>query len=129
MEKFIEIGGKKFIEIGGINFKILNPCTKLAKGFTEKYNCTKAFSVYDIYKKPSSAKQSAEKENRYICNKMNGEYFRILGGNSNTFSCGWLGGNSMLLFISTHKNYYVIPANRYVYDNISAYGDITYRAK
>ena len=120
---------EKFIEIEGINFKILNPCTKMAKGFIEKYNRTGALSVHDIYKKPSSAKQLAEEENRYIYNKMNGEYFRILGGNSNTFSCGWLGCNSMLLFISTHKNYYAIPVNTHVYDNISAYGNITYRVK
>ena len=77
-----------------------------AKGkmYVDMYNRSKYYSVTDYYTKPSSAKRSAEKE---ILSQPECTGYKVLGGNFNFFTAGWLDkqGN---LHVETASSSYVI---------------------
>ena len=77
-----------------------------AKGqnYIEMFNKSKYYSVEQFYNKPSSAKVSAEMR---IRTKSECKAYRVLGGNSSTFTAGWL-DNQNVLHIETRENSYVI---------------------
>ena len=77
-----------------------------AKGQTyiNLYNRSKYYSVTDYYKNPSSAKRSAERE---ILSQSECTGYKVLGGNCNFFTAGWLDKQDNL-HIETASSSYVI---------------------
>ena len=112
---------KMKLKINNTEFVVLNPSTSIAEKYTEIYKKSNLKTIFDMYKNPSSAKQSAYNYNVNLCNNMDGKNFKILRGNCNTFSCGWLSEDSLLLFMSTRNGFYVIPKTifllEYVYED------------
>lgn len=77
-----------------------------AKGqkYIELFNKSKHFSVREFYKNPSIEKIAAENK---ILKKSELKAYRVLSGNSSTFTAGWL-DNENRLHIETRDNSYVI---------------------
>ena len=86
----------------------LNKNTERAKRWINGYFMSRYFSINQFYKNPSYAKERAEKDciNRMI--ELNGHGFKVLGGNSSFFTCGYTDETENTLFIETACNTYKI---------------------
>ena len=84
--------------------KIIKAETAKGQNYIDLFNKSKYYSVEQFYNKPSSAKVSAEMR---IRTKSECKAYRVLGGNSSTFTSGWL-DNEDRLHIETRENSYVI---------------------
>ena len=87
----------------------LNRETERAKRWINSYNKSYFYSVKQFYCNPSQFKINAEMDciNRMV--KMDGKNYRVLGGNSSFFTCGYMSKNEDTLFIETHCNTFAIP--------------------
>lgn len=84
--------------------KIIKAETAKGQMYIELFNKSRHFSVRSFYNNPSSAKVSAENK---ILQKSELKAYRVLRGNSSTFTAGWL-DNENRLHIETRDNSYVI---------------------
>lgn len=81
----------------------LNKTTKKAVNWIDAYNRAlnggfKYLSVHDFYAKPSTRKIQAEAIIRNKMQEEGGEHYRILGGNSSFFTCGYKVNNKLVIF-------------------------------
>lgn len=89
----------------------LNNTTKRAIGFIDSYNRAinrKNYSVENFYSRPSYNKIRAENECINKMKSINGYGYRVLGGNSSFFTCGYKSENGDILYIETACNTYEI---------------------
>lgn len=84
--------------------KIIKAETAKGQNYIELFNKSRHFSVREFYKNPSSEKIAAENK---ILQKSELKAYRVLGGNSSTFTAGWLDIEDVL-HIETRENSYVI---------------------
>ena len=84
--------------------KIIKAETAKGQNYIELFNKSRHFSVREFYRNPSSKKITAENK---ILKKSELKAYRVLGGNSSTFTAGWL-DNENRLHIETRTNSYVI---------------------
>ena len=84
--------------------KIIKEESKKGQVYINLFNKSRHFSVREFYRNPSSAKVSAENN---ILRKSELKAYRVLRGNSSTFTAGWL-DNENRLHIETRENSYVI---------------------
>ena len=84
--------------------KIIKAETAKGQNYIELFNKSRHFSVREFYRNPSSAKVSAENK---ILQKSELKAYRVLRGNSSTFTAGWL-DNENRLHIETRNSSYVI---------------------
>lgn len=78
--------------------------TAKGQNYIELFNKSRHFSVREFYNNPSSEKIAAENK---ILQKSELKAYRVLGGNSSTFTAGWLDIEDRL-HIETRTNSYVI---------------------
>lgn len=76
----------------------LNKTTKKAGGWINAYARATKNSVYEFYRCPSSRKIQAEAIIRNKMQEEGGEHYRILGGNSSFFTCGYKVNNKLVIF-------------------------------
>lgn len=67
----------------------LNKGTKRAQGFIDSYNRATGTTLSDIYGSYSSAKAQAERECRERMEQLGAHDFRMMSGNSFSFTCGY----------------------------------------
>ena len=84
--------------------KIIKAESAKGKNYIELFNKSRHFSVREFYNNPSSEKIAAENK---ILQKSELKAYRVLGGNSSTFTAGWLDKEDRL-HIETRDNSYVI---------------------
>lgn len=84
--------------------KIIKAESAKGKNYIELFNKSRHFSVREFYNNPSSEKIAAENK---ILQKSELKAYRVLGGNSSTFTAGWLDIEDRL-HIETRENSYVI---------------------
>ena len=84
--------------------KIIKAESKKGQMYTRLFNKSRYYSVEQFYNKPSSAKIAEENK---ILAKSELKVYRVLGGNSSTFTAGWLDYENRL-HIVTRENSYVI---------------------
>ena len=84
--------------------KIIKAETAKGQNYIELFNKSRHFSVREFYNNPSSEKIAAENK---ILQKSELKAYRVLGGNSSTFTAGWLDYEDRL-HIETRENSYVI---------------------
>lgn len=84
----------------------LNKGTKKAQGFIDSYNRATGTTLSDIYGSYSSAKAQAERECRERMAQVNGYGFRMMSGNSFSFTCGYRTDDT--LYVETSSNTYAI---------------------
>ena len=84
--------------------KIIKSESAKGQNYIELFNKSRHLSVREFYNNPSSEKIAAENK---ILQKSELKAYRVLGGNSNTFTAGWL-DNENVLHIETRSNSYVI---------------------
>ena len=84
--------------------KIIKAETAKGQNYIELFNKSRHFSVREFYNNPSSEKIAAENK---ILQKSELKAYRVLGGNSSTFTAGWLDIEDRL-HIETRENSYVI---------------------
>ena len=84
--------------------KIIKAETAKGQNYIELFNKSRHFSVREFYNNPSSEKIAAENK---ILQKSELKAYRVLGGNSSTFTAGWLDIEDRL-HIETRSNSYVI---------------------
>ena len=86
----------------------LNKNTKKAQGFIDSYFNANCSSVDFFYGNCSYKKRAIEKEIIEKMYKMDCSGYRILGGSSSFFTCGYTSKNQDVLFIETWGNTYRI---------------------
>ena len=84
--------------------KIIKAETVKGQNYIELFNKSRHLSVREFYNNPSSEKIAAENK---ILQKSELKAYRVLGGNSSTFTAGWLDYEDRL-HIETRSNSYVI---------------------
>ena len=84
--------------------KIIKAESVKGQTYTTLFNKSRHFSVREFYRNPSSEKIAAENE---ILAKSELKAYRVLRGNSSTFTAGWLDYENRL-HIETRDNSYVI---------------------
>ena len=84
--------------------KIIKAETAKGQNYIDLFNKSRHLSVREFYRNPSSEKIAAENK---ILQKSELKAYRVLGGNSNTFTAGWLDYEDRL-HIETRTNSYVI---------------------
>ena len=84
--------------------KIIKAETVKGQNYIDLFNKSRHFSVREFYINPSSEKIAAENK---ILQKSELKAYRVLGGNSSTFTSGWL-DNEDRLHIETASSSYVI---------------------
>ena len=84
--------------------KIIKAETAKGQNYIELFNKSRHFSVREFYNNPSSEKIAAENK---ILQKSELKAYRVLRGNSSTFTAGWLDIENRL-HIETRENSYVI---------------------
>ena len=84
--------------------KIIKAESAKGQNYIDLFNKSRHLSVREFYNKPSSEKIAAENK---ILQKSELKAYRVLGGNSNTFTAGWLDYEDRL-HIETRTNSYVI---------------------
>lgn len=84
--------------------KIIKAETAKGQNYIELFNKSRHFSVREFYNNPSIEKIAAENK---ILKKSELKAYRVLGGNSSTFTAGWLDIEDRL-HIETRSNSYVI---------------------
>lgn len=88
---------------------VINKNTKRGEGFIRSWeNGNYASSIFDVYERPSQAKENAFNScfNEY-CNTPGGSNFRVTGHNSCFFTVAWLDGNNNLR-VETAQNSYIV---------------------
>lgn len=86
--------------------KTIRKNSKRGQYYMYMYERTKAQSVEEYYKKPSSSKIQADSECRRQCQAENGERYRILSGNCFSFTAAWR--TSKGLRVETASNSFII---------------------
>ena len=84
--------------------KIIKAETAKGQNYIKLFNKSRHFSVREFYNNPSIEKIAAENK---ILRKSELKAYRVLGGNSSTFTAGWLDIEDRL-HIETRSNSYVI---------------------
>ena len=86
--------------------KCIKESSKDGSRYLYMYECAKATSVKQFYKRPSSAKVAAEEW--YLCRmrQEHGEGYRILGGNAFSFTAAWRTAEG--LRVETRTNSYLV---------------------
>ena len=84
--------------------KIIKAETAKGQNYIDLFNKSRHFSVREFYRNPSIEKIAAENK---ILQKSELKAYRVLGGNSSTFTAGWLDIEDRL-HIETRTNSYVI---------------------
>ena len=86
----------------------LNKETQKGQHYIYMYNNASCISVTDFYSRPSYRKISIEKKiiEKMIDNKCYG--YRVLGGNSSFFTCGYKSEDDKKLYIETQCNTFEI---------------------
>ena len=84
--------------------KIIKAETAKGQNYIELFNKSRHFSVREFYNNPSIEKIAAENK---ILAKSELKAYRVLRGNSSTFTAGWLDYENRL-HIETRDNSYVI---------------------
>lgn len=86
----------------------LNKTTQRAKNWIDSYNRADYTSVEQFYSRPSNNKIYAENKCLERMRELNGHGYRILGGNSSFFTCGYMSEDDSILYIETHCNTFEI---------------------
>lgn len=86
----------------------LNNTTQRAKNWIDSYNRADYTSVEQFYSRPSYNKIRAENYCLDHMREVNGYGYRVLGGNSSFFTCGYLSEDGNTLYIETHCNTFEI---------------------
>lgn len=91
-----------------MNTTKLNKNTKRAESWIDSYFRSTYASIDEFYNRASYNKVRAEKEciNRML--EVNGKGYRVLGGNSSFFTCGYLSNDGKTLYIETACNTFEI---------------------
>lgn len=89
----------------------LNKNTQKASNWINGYFNSHYFGIEQFYNNPSCNKVRAERDciNRMIA--INGTGYKVLGGNSSFFTCGYMDKSENTLYIETFGNTYKIPLN------------------
>ena len=91
-----------------MNTTKLNKTTARAENWIHAYNRANCYSVESFYKNPSSCKIRAERECLARMNEIDGYGYKVLGGNSSFFTCGYMSKDGKTLYIETACNTYEI---------------------
>ena len=86
--------------------KRIRKTSKIGAYYLRRYENAKATSVAQLYKRPSSAKLSAEKECLSLMAQEHGESYRVLGGSAFCFTVAWKTADG--LRVETAYNSYLI---------------------
>lgn len=86
--------------------KRIKKSSKIGSYYLCRYECAKATSVEQFYKRPSRAKILAEEECLRIMAQEHGEDYKILGGNTCKFTAAWRTAEG--LRVETAENSYLI---------------------
>ena len=86
----------------------LNNTTEKARNWIDSYKRADSTSVQDFYNRPSYNKIRAEMGCIDRMNSVNGYGYRVLGGNSSFFTCGYKSEDGKILYIETHCNTFEI---------------------
>lgn len=86
----------------------VNKTTQRAINWIGAYNASYCSSVEDFYSRPSGNKIYAERKCLDRMKSINGYGYRVLGGNSSFFTCGYKSENGDILYIETACNTYEI---------------------
>lgn len=78
--------------------KTLNKTTKKAMEWINAYERASKNSVYEFYRCPSNRKIQAEAIIRQCMQKEGGSNYKIMGGNSSFFTCGYMASNKLVVF-------------------------------
>ena len=91
-----------------MNTTKLNRNNARAESWVKNYFNSSYYGVEQFYNRPSYNKIRAEKEciNRML--EVNGKGYKVLGGNSSFFTCGYLSDDEKTLYIETHCNTFEI---------------------
>ena len=91
-----------------MNTTKLNRNNARAENWVNSYFNSSYYGVEQFYNRPSYNKIRAEREciNRML--EVKGEGYRVLGGNSSFFTCGYLSNDSKILYIETACNTFEI---------------------
>lgn len=86
----------------------LNKTTQKAKNWIDSYFRSNFNSIEVFYSRPSYNKIRAEREciNRML--EVNGKGYKVLGGNSSFFTCGYRSNDEKTLYIETACNTFEI---------------------
>lgn len=84
----------------------LNKTTQKAQAFINSYNRATGTTLSDIYSSYSSAKAQAERDCRERMEQLGGYGFRMMSGNSFSFTCGYRTDDT--LYVETSSNTYEI---------------------
>ena len=85
--------------------KIIKAETTKGQNYIEMFNKSRYYSVEQFYNKPSSAKVSAE---MHIRTKSECKAYRVLSGNSFSFTAGWLDKEDILHIETSCQSYVII---------------------
>lgn len=85
--------------------KIIKEESVKGQMYIEMFNKSKYYSVEQFYNKPSSAKVSAEMR---IRTKSECKAYRVLSGNSFSFTAGWLDKEDRLHIETSCQSYIII---------------------
>lgn len=88
--------------------KKLNNTTERAIHWIRAYNNSNYTSVENFYTRPSENKIYAERQCIERMNFINGYGYRVLGGNSSFFTCGYKSYDGKKLYIETACNTFEI---------------------
>lgn len=86
--------------------KQIKESSKVGSWYLYRYECAKATTVKQFYKRPSSAKVLAEKKCLQRMRQENGKGYKILGSNSFVFTAAWKTAEG--LRVETSVNSYLI---------------------
>lgn len=91
-----------------MNTTKLNRETQKAERWIDSYNRASDYSVETFYGRPSYNKIRAENECINRMKSINGYGYRVLGGNSSFFTCGYKSEDGKTLYIETACNTFEI---------------------
>ncbi len=91
-----------------MNTTKLNKTTARAEGWINHYFNSDYYSVEQFYNRPSYNKIRAENGCINRMNSINGKGYKVLGGNSSFFTCGYMNETRDILYIETAYNIFEI---------------------
>lgn len=77
--------------------------TKKLQHLVEAYEHATMRDLYDLYERPSCAKIEADRKIRHEMIDAGGYGYRIIGGNSSTFSCAYKVGTTLIYHTAYNK--------------------------
>lgn len=86
--------------------KRIKKSSKLGNYYLRRYECAKATSIGQLYKRPSRAKVLAEEDCLQKMAQEHGKDYKILGGNTQKFTAAWMTPEG--LRVETTENSYLI---------------------